>query len=86
MISAWRQRWSSYAPSTPADFPFGFVQLSTNDITNCTGMPALRWHQTYDMGFVPNEAMQVKHGLFFNVCFLIQFMNFFQGCIHGRGN
>ena len=64
LIRSWRQRWSSNAPSTEPDFPFGFVQLSTNDITNCTGVPALRWHQTYDQGFVPNEPMEVILGLY----------------------
>ena len=33
---------------------------------------------TWAMFLMSNDAMQVKQGLFLNVCFLIQIMNFFQ--------
>jgi sialate O-acetylesterase len=34
--------------------PFGFVQLG-NFLTQTT--PELRWHQTADLGYAPNEKM-----------------------------
>ena len=61
MIRSWRQRWSENAPSTAPDFPFGFVQLSTNQLTSSSpNFPVIRWHQTSNQGFVPNETMEVN--------------------------
>lgn len=59
MISEWRRVWSTMS-STGNQFPFGFVQLSTwnaNDMS--PGFPMIRWHQTGDFGFVPNDEMKV---------------------------
>ena len=39
--------------------PFGFVQLSTwRPDTLALGFPVIRWHQTADIGVVPNFLMQ----------------------------
>jgi sialate O-acetylesterase len=36
-----------------------FVQLSTstNDSTAVGGFPWIRWHQTFDVGYVPNDVV-----------------------------
>jgi sialate O-acetylesterase len=69
MIAAWRRAWhAATAGQTDEVFPFGFVQLSTwgspalrvgtfgtkgsND-----GVPIVRWAQTANFGYVPNEIM-----------------------------
>merc|ERR550519_1692213 len=57
LIESWRKEFSSQA-DTRRDAPFGFVQLSTNKVTNFTGVPVLRWHQTADRGTVPNDRME----------------------------
>ena len=65
MISEWRKIWNSFTPTSDS-FPFGFMQLSTIDASNLTNanpnIPVIRWHQTADHGFVPNEAMEVSKG------------------------
>ncbi|KAI4892158.1 hypothetical protein NFI96_026126, partial [Prochilodus magdalenae] len=43
---------------TAQDFPFGFVQLCTYRKTARDGFPEIRWHQTADYGFAPNERMK----------------------------
>lgn len=60
MIDDWRKAFhKGSGGQTALDFPFGFVQLST-----CTkgstddGFPNIRWHQTADIGFVPNSRMK----------------------------
>ena len=59
MISEWRRLWSTFS-HTPNDFPFGFVQLSTWKASDPDpSFPVIRWHQTADHGYVPNEDMQV---------------------------
>jgi sialate O-acetylesterase len=60
MIQYWRQIWNERTNGiTDIQFPFGFVQLSTN--TNNTafvgGMPMLRWQQTFNVGYVPNNVV-----------------------------
>merc|ERR1712045_763703 len=42
----------------PDHMPFGFVQLSTIFQNTNPGFPVIRWHQTADYGFVPNEIME----------------------------
>ena len=60
MISEWRKLWSTYTP-TSGSFPFGFMQLGPWDSDNKSpGFPVIRWHQTADYGFVPNEIMEVN--------------------------
>ena len=63
MISEWRKIWNTFT-STSNSFPFGFMQLSTIDSSNLTNanpnIPVIRWHQTADFGYVPNEAMEVS--------------------------
>ena len=63
MILEWRKIWNSFTPTSDS-FPFGFMQLSTIDASNLTNanpnIPVIRWHQTADYGFVPNEAMEVR--------------------------
>ena len=60
MISEWRKLWNSYSPTSDI-FPFGFMQLSTNHANDHSpGFPMVRWHQTADIGNVPNELMPVS--------------------------
>ena len=60
MISEWRKIWSANTP-TSDEFPFGFMQLSTVQADNHSpSFPVIRWHQTADYGFVPNEIMEVS--------------------------
>ncbi|KAL7400798.1 hypothetical protein ABVT39_017977 [Epinephelus coioides] len=59
MIDDWRMSFhKGSGGQTAKDFPFGFVQLST-DVKNSTSesFPNVRWHQTADFGYVPNERM-----------------------------
>ncbi|XP_063403927.1 sialate O-acetylesterase-like [Mytilus trossulus] len=62
MIADWRKQFTTNSDGqTNSLFPFGFVQLAPNrdrskyDIS--TGFPDIRWHQTADMGYVPNYYM-----------------------------
>jgi len=58
MISEWRELWSTNTPTSDM-FPFGFMQLSTNQAnSNSPAFPVIRWHQTADQGFVPNGIME----------------------------
>ncbi|XP_061916498.1 sialate O-acetylesterase isoform X1 [Entelurus aequoreus] len=60
MIDNWRKTFHlGSGGQTAVDFPFGFVQLSTN-IKGSTddSFPNIRWHQTADTGFVPNLRLQ----------------------------
>nr|XP_020455900.1 sialate O-acetylesterase isoform X1 [Monopterus albus] len=60
MIDDWRMAFhQGSGGQTALDFPFGFVQLSTNikGFTN-DGFPDVRWHQTADFGYVPNLRMK----------------------------
>jgi len=60
MIESWRQEWSTATRGdTDRKFPFGFVQLApfTNQ-RNSLAWPQLRWHQTADVGYVPNDIME----------------------------
>ncbi|XP_078023370.1 sialate O-acetylesterase [Epinephelus lanceolatus] len=59
MIDDWRMSFhKGSGGQTAKDFPFGFVQLST-DVKNSTSesFPNVRWHQTANFGYVPNERM-----------------------------
>ena len=59
MISEWRKLWSTFTPTSNM-FPFGFMQLSTNQAEDhWPGFPTVRWHQTADFGYVPNDLMKV---------------------------
>ncbi|CAF2873825.1 unnamed protein product [Rotaria sp. Silwood2] len=60
MIQYWRQTWNERTNYlTDIYFPFGFVQLSTfsNESTTVGGFPLIRWHQTFDVGYVPNDVV-----------------------------
>ena len=60
MVERWRQRWSeNTGDDTDRKFPFGFVQLGpfTNQRDHLA-WPELRWHQTADVGLVPNDILQ----------------------------
>lgn len=60
MIEYWRQTWNQRTNGiTDAQFPFGFVQLSTStsDPNLIGGFPLIRWHQTFDVGYVPNNVV-----------------------------
>ncbi len=58
MIEYWRSTWYERTNSnTDPHFPFGFVQLSTRTANRNVigGFPWVRWHQTFDVGYVPNN-------------------------------
>ncbi|CAH1801235.1 unnamed protein product [Owenia fusiformis] len=57
MINDWRARFNARG-GTPGDFPFGFVQLAPwrNQLVQ-TGFPDVRWSQTANIGYVPNNNM-----------------------------
>ncbi|XP_058489954.1 sialate O-acetylesterase [Solea solea] len=59
MIDDWRMAFhQGSGKQTELDFPFGFVQLSTNKKNSTDdGFSNIRWHQTADVGFVPNPKM-----------------------------
>ncbi|KAM7413459.1 hypothetical protein PAMA_020720 [Pampus argenteus] len=60
MIDDWRMAFHlGSGKQTAIDFPFGFVQLSTNQKGSLDdGFPDIRWHQTADFGFAPNPRMK----------------------------
>ncbi|KAI3354460.1 hypothetical protein L3Q82_018972, partial [Scortum barcoo] len=60
MIDDWRMAFHhGSGGQTALDFPFGFVQLSTSEKTAADdNFPEIRWHQTADIGFVPNPRMK----------------------------
>ncbi|XP_012679496.2 sialate O-acetylesterase [Clupea harengus] len=60
MIDDWRMAFHQGSGGQSAlDFPFGFVQLSTwQKGSKLDGFPDIRWHQTADFGYVPNERMK----------------------------
>lgn len=51
MIGSWRRHFRQSA------LPFGFVQLADKDVDD-VGTPILRWHQTADLGVVPNAVLE----------------------------
>ncbi|XP_048766253.2 sialate O-acetylesterase-like [Ostrea edulis] len=59
MIDDWRAKFHA-SSGTTSDFPFGFVQLAPfrDDPSITTGFPDIRWHQTADVGYVPNYRMK----------------------------
>ncbi|XP_066541438.1 sialate O-acetylesterase isoform X2 [Hoplias malabaricus] len=59
LIDDWRLAFHEGSVGQTAwDFPFGFVQLCTYQKSKVDGFPEIRWHQTADYGFVPNERMK----------------------------
>ena len=61
LINEWRNIWTSYESVNNPEFPFGFMQLSTNQANDAwPGFSVVRWHQTADFGFVPNQIMKVS--------------------------
>ncbi|XP_059123627.1 sialate O-acetylesterase isoform X1 [Peromyscus eremicus] len=60
LIEDWRQNFHYGSQGqTERFFPFGFVQLSSYTLmeTSDDGFPEIRWHQTADLGSVPNLRM-----------------------------
>ena len=63
MIAAWRKAWSiGTGGQTDPEFPFGFVQLSVwgnpaDPPTQGEGIATVRWGQTANYGYVPNDKM-----------------------------
>ncbi|CAF1003504.1 unnamed protein product [Adineta ricciae] len=60
MIQYWRQVWNTRTNGiTDLNFPFGFVQLSTNERSGNVvgGFPWIRWYQTFGVGHVPNNVI-----------------------------
>ena len=60
LIYSWRQRWfETTEGGTDLSFPFGFVQLGPNtDNKHSFRWPQVRWKQTGEYGFVPNQRLQ----------------------------
>nr|XP_015192868.1 PREDICTED: sialate O-acetylesterase isoform X1 [Lepisosteus oculatus] len=60
MIDDWRLAFhQGSGGQTPADLPFGFVQISTYmKKSQSDAYPNLRWQQTADFGFAPNKRMK----------------------------
>ncbi|XP_024413174.1 sialate O-acetylesterase isoform X1 [Desmodus rotundus] len=60
LIEDWRQTCHRGSQGqTERLFPFGFVQLSSvlSGAASDDGFPQIRWHQTADIGYVPNLRM-----------------------------
>ncbi|KAM5132008.1 sialate O-acetylesterase-like [Mantella aurantiaca] len=59
LISDWRLKFHEGSlGQTDPSFPFGFVQLSTNQKSQQKdNFPDIRWHQTADYGYAPNAKM-----------------------------
>jgi sialate O-acetylesterase len=59
MILDWRQKWFvATQGQTDLMFPFGFVQIGpTGAQPEIGGYCDIRWHQTVDVGYVPNYLM-----------------------------
>ncbi|XP_044293531.1 sialate O-acetylesterase isoform X2 [Varanus komodoensis] len=59
LIDDWRKAFHEGSDGqTKEDFPFGFVQLCTNQRVEVNDhFPRIRWHQTADYGYVPNKRM-----------------------------
>uniref|UniRef100_H2ZQA6 Sialate O-acetylesterase domain-containing protein n=1 Tax=Ciona savignyi TaxID=51511 RepID=H2ZQA6_CIOSA len=61
MIKDWRRNWlEGTGGQTDKDFPFGFVQIGTvteSDRPNDGQYPVIRWRQTANYGYVPNDKM-----------------------------
>ncbi|EPQ13541.1 Sialate O-acetylesterase [Myotis brandtii] len=60
LIEDWRQTFHLGSEGqTERLFPFGFVQLSAvlSDEDSDDRFPQIRWHQTADVGYVPNQRM-----------------------------
>jgi len=51
LVHDWRRLWQANRGQV---FPFGFVQIGNYCFQKS---PELRWHQTADRGFVPNEEL-----------------------------
>ncbi|KAF7219404.1 sialate O-acetylesterase [Nothobranchius furzeri] len=60
MVNDWRMAFHQGSGlQTAVDFPFGFVQLATyQENSTDDSFPEIRWHQTADVGFVPNPRMK----------------------------
>ena len=59
MIQDWRVKFSQVSGGTNLEAPFGFVQLAPwKPDTDENGFPVIRWHQTADVGIVPNPRMR----------------------------
>ncbi|KAK2182434.1 hypothetical protein NP493_354g03011 [Ridgeia piscesae] len=62
MIDDWRKNfYFGSGFETSSLFPFGFVQIGPNGPDGSKiirGFPDIRWHQTADVGYVPNPRMK----------------------------
>ncbi|XP_071113483.1 sialate O-acetylesterase-like [Haliotis cracherodii] len=60
LIDDWRKKFSEASGGQTSNmFPFGFVQLAGFRNWNVnSGWGILRWHQTADYGYVPNDRMK----------------------------
>ena len=61
MIEQWRKIWAEHSGSNPS-FPFGFMQLAQvkadTKVVN-PSYPMIRWYQTCEQGYVPNDLLKV---------------------------
>ena len=60
LIGEWRRYWYDKSHGkTDQNFPFGFVQLAAfTDQRDHYTWPKLRYHQTSDYSYVPNDSME----------------------------
>lgn len=69
LIVKWRNKWSLNSGFDNHAFPFGFVQLAQNQANNpYNGVPLLRWQQTYNYGYAPNEKLEVNYTILIHTC------------------
>jgi len=84
MIADWRTKFNAESMGqTSSSFPFGFVQLAPfrPNTDTIQGFPPLRWAQTVNTGFVPNQQMP---NTFMAVAIDLPDFNSPSGSIHPR--
>ena len=56
----WKTDFQHYGTlADPDHFPFGIVQLASIQPDTNPSTPVVRWHQTADYGYLPNEILPV---------------------------
>ena len=90
LIADWKMEFQHYGTlAEPDHMPFGFVQLSTINQNSYPGTSVIRWHQTADYGYVPNEILQVSSALIFPVSLIkvtqlhLVIVGYIHGCFFG---
>ena len=57
LIQDWKDGFQGFGTLVDERMPFGIVQLSTSKQDNDPSTPMIRWHQTADYGYLPNEML-----------------------------